>query len=60
VLNVDCLVCIFELFNPAGSGQEERYVSCISLVQDIMSIALAVPYTKFILAPYTKVNVELA
>ena len=39
-----------------GSGQKERYKTCISTVQSVLPIALARPYTEFVLMNGTKVS----
>lgn len=39
----------------SGSGGKERYQECIGLAQTILPIALARPYTDFILPEGTKV-----
>ena len=44
----------------SGDGEKDRYKFCISLVQDAMPIALALPYTNVLIPKETKVcNVPL-
>ena len=38
-----------------GRGEGERYETCVNVVQDALPIALARPYSKFVLPPGTKV-----
>ena len=40
----------------AGRGEGERYETCVNVVQDALPIALARPYSKFVLPPGTKVK----
>jgi len=43
------------MLDTQGSGKLERYKTCISTVQMILPIALARPYTDFVLMNGTKV-----
>lgn len=46
------------LLNTTGQGSRQRYQTCLSVVQQIMPIALARPFTDYILPPGTKENVS--
>ena len=39
-----------------GTGEQERYTTCIGIVQNILPIALARPYSKYVLPEGTKVS----
>ena len=39
-----------------GRGDGERYVTCIKVVQEVLPIALARPYSRYVLPPGTKVR----
>jgi len=47
------------MLDTQGSGKLERYKTCISTVQMILPIALARPYTDFVLMNGTKENVSM-
>ncbi|XP_064384785.1 endothelin-converting enzyme homolog isoform X2 [Halichondria panicea] len=42
-----------------GSGEQQRYKTCIGVVQDLLPIALARPYSKYVLPQGTKGNVSM-
>lgn len=44
---------------PAGRGEGERFETCVNVVQEALPIALARPYSQFVLPPGTKVNTTL-
>ena len=48
--------CAFANTTAAGRGQGERYETCVNVVQEALPIALARPYSQFVLPPGTKVN----
>ncbi len=39
-----------------GLGEQQRYKTCIGVVQDLLPIALARPYSKYVLPEGTKVS----
>lgn len=43
----------------AGSGEQPRYKTCIGVVQNLMPLALARPYSQYILPEGTKGNVSM-
>jgi endothelin-converting enzyme len=47
------------LLATTGEGSRQRYQTCLSIVQEIMPIALARPFTDFILPRGTKANVSV-
>ena len=42
----------------AGRGEGERYETCVNVVQEALPIALARPYSQFVLPPGTKVKYD--
>ena len=40
----------------AGRGEGERFETCVNVVQEALPIALARPYSQFVLPPGTKVS----
>ena len=54
-------VSAFDSFSLATTGQglRQRYQTCLSVVEAVMPIALARPFTDYILPPGTKVHIRV-
>jgi hypothetical protein len=49
-------ITVYRALTAAGRGQGERYETCVNVVQEALPIALARPYSQFVLPPGTKVK----